>query len=634
MFDSIRNHKKYLMGFLMILIIPSFVLFGIEGYTRFNERSEPVASVDGHDITKAEWDQAHQVEAQRLRESMPGLDARLLDSDEARYATLDRLVRDRVLAVAAEKDHLYTTDARLAAELQRNQAIATLRKPDGTLDVEAYRELLARQGLSPEMFEARVRADLSRQQVLGGVTASVLVTPAVAAQALEPFFQRREIRVQMLAAKDFAARVQPTEAEIEAFYNSNQALFQAPEQVDVEYLVLDAAALAKEVTLNEADLRAYYDQNAVALSGGEERRASHILLTVPAGASAEQKAAVRQKAQELLDQVRKDPAKFAELAKAHSQDPGSAAQGGDLGFFGRNAMVKPFEDAAFALAKGGISDLVESEFGFHIIELTDIRAPKVRSFAEMRAQLEGDLKKQQAQKQFSEAAETFSNLVYEQADSLQPAAERLKLTVQTAQGVTREPRPDAGVLGNQRLLAALFAPDSLEKKQNTEALETGSGQLTSARVTRHEAAHTKPLAEVREQVRAQLVAQRSAQLAREAGAQRLEALKAGGDASGLPAAVTVSRDQPQGVSAAVLRAALSAPATTLPAWAGVDLGAQGYAIVKVEKLLPRSEAEAARRTQERQQYAQWWTTAEAQAYYETLKDRFKVRILVPEPKRP
>ncbi|GLS12814.1 SurA N-terminal domain-containing protein [Hydrogenophaga electricum] len=634
MFDSIRNHKKYLMGFLMILIIPSFVLFGIEGYTRFNERSEPVASVDGHDITKAEWDQAHQVEAQRLRESMPGLDARLLDSDEARYATLDRLVRDRVLAVAAEKDHLYTTDARLAAELQRNQAIATLRKPDGTLDVEAYRELLARQGLSPEMFEARVRADLSRQQVLGGVTASVLVTPAVAAQALEPFFQRREIRVQMLAAKDFAARVQPTEAEIEAFYNSNQALFQAPEQVDVEYLVLDAAALAKEVTLNEADLRAYYDQNAVALSGGEERRASHILLTVPAGASAEQKAAVRQKAQELLDQVRKDPAKFAELAKAHSQDPGSAAQGGDLGFFGRNAMVKPFEDAAFALAKGGISDLVESEFGFHIIELTDIRAPKVRSFAEMRAQLEGDLKKQQAQKQFSEAAETFSNLVYEQADSLQPAAERLKLTVQTAQGVTREPRPDAGVLGNQRLLAALFAPDSLEKKQNTEALETGSGQLTSARVTRHEAAHTKPLAEVREQVRAQLVAQRSAQLAGEAGAQRLEALKAGGDASGLPAAVTVSRDQPQGVSAAVLRAALSAPATTLPAWAGVDLGAQGYAIVKVEKLLPRSEAEAARRTQERQQYAQWWTTAEAQAYYETLKDRFKVRILVPEPKRP
>lgn len=634
MFDAIRNHKKYLMGFLMILIIPSFVLFGIEGYTSLNDRGEPVASVDGQDITKTEWDQAHQVEAQRLRERMPTLDAKLLDSEEARYATLERLVRDRLLAAAVQKDHLYTSDQRLARELQNNEMIASLRKPDGSLDVEAYKQLVGRQGMTPEMFEASIRGELSRNQVTQGISGTSFATPAVAALSLNAFFERREVRVQTFNTSDFVARVSPTDAEIDAFYQANNAQFQAPEQADVEYLVLDAAALSSSVTLNEADVRAYYDQNAARLSGNEERRASHILLTVAAGAAEADKTAVRQKAQQLLEQVRKDPASFAAVAKAHSQDPGSAARGGDLDFFARGAMVKAFEDAAFSLQKGAISDLVESEFGFHIIQVTDVRAPKTRSFAEMRAEIEADLKKQQAQKLFQESAETFSNLVYEQADSLQPAAERLKLQVQTVKGLLRQPRPDGGVLGNQRLLDAVFSADSVEKKRNTEAIEVGSSQLAAARVVAYLPARTLPLADVRDQVRNRLVAQRAAELAREAGSQQLAAWKGGANAASMPAAVTVSRDRAQGVPPAVLKAALSADAKTLPAWVGADLGSEGYAVIKVEKVLPRDAADAQRGAQELQQYAQWWAAAESQAHYELLKERFKVRMLVPEPKRP
>lgn len=633
MFDSIRNHKKYLMGFLLILIIPGFVLFGVQGFTDFSNRAEAVATVDGQDITKIEWDQAHQSESQRLRDAMPTLDPKLLDSDEARYATLERLVRERVLSVAAQKGHLYTSDQKLARNLQQNEVIASLRKPDGSLDVDAYRQLLSRQGLTPEMFEARMRAELSQRQVTEGITDSGIAPAALAQVSLNAFFERREVRVQTFAAKDFAARVTPTDAEIETFYNNNPALFQAKEQADVEYLVLDAGALAKGIALNEADVRAYYDQNAARLSGNEERRASHILLTVPAGAPAAEKDTVRQKAQQLLEQVRKDPASFAAVAKAQSQDPGSAPKGGDLDFFARGAMVKPFEDAVFALQKGAISDLVESEFGFHIIELTDIRAPKTRSFEDMRAEIEADLKKQQAQKLFSESAEAFTNLVYEQSDSLQAAADRFKLTVQTAKGVGREPGADAGVLGNQRLLAAIFAPDSVEKKRNTEAIETASGQLTAARVLTYLPARTQPLAEVREAVRSQLVAQRAAELAREAGQKQLAAWKGGADSAAMPAAAVVARDQPQSLSGAVLNAALSASAKTLPAWAGVDLGAQGYAVVKVEKVLPREAGDAQRQAQEVRQYSQWWSAAEGQAYYESLKTSLKARILVPEPKR-
>ncbi|MDP1892956.1 MAG: SurA N-terminal domain-containing protein [Hydrogenophaga sp.] len=632
MFDTIRNHKKYLMGFLLILIIPSFILFGVQGFNDADQRGAVVATVDGQEITQLEWDQAHQTESQRLREAMPTLDAKLLDSEDARYATLERLVRQRVLAVAAQKFNLFTSDQRLARDLQNNEVIASLRRPDGTLDVDAYRQLLGRQGMTPEMFEAQVRADLSQRQVAQGIQSSGFATEGLAKVSLDAFFEQREVRLARFTASELAAQVSLTDADMETFYNNNPALFQSQEQADVEYLVLDAAALQKNIALAEADVRAYYDQNAARLSGNEERRASHILLTLAPDASAADKAVVREKAAALLAQVKAAPHTFAEVAKANSQDPGSAINGGDLDFFARGAMVKAFEDATFALQKGAISELVESEFGFHIIQLTDIKTPPQRSFGEMRAEIEAELKKQQAQKQFADSAEAFSNLVYEQGDNLTAAAERFKLEIQTARGLTRKPQASAGVLANERLLNAIFAADSIDKKRNTEAIETASGQLVSARIVQYAPARTQPLAEVRDQVRQRLVAQRSADLARTTGAKQLDAWKSGADAAGLSAALVVSRDNAQGLSGPVLNAALSADPKQLPAWVGVDLGEQGYAVVKVDKVLPRQPRDGQAKMQEVQQYSQWWSSAESSAYYDTLKERFKVRIKVPAPK--
>ncbi|MBL0944565.1 MAG: SurA N-terminal domain-containing protein [Hydrogenophaga sp.] len=632
MFDIIRDRKKFLMGFLLILIIPSFVLFGVEGYTRFNEGGAAVASVDGKKIKRAEWDQAHRQEVERLRAMVPNIDSALLDSDIARYESLERLVRQRVLAAAVAKLNLYTPDQRLARELQQNQAIASLRKPDGSLDVEAYRQLLSRQGMTPEIFEASVRADLSQRQVLQGVQATGFGSSAMARATLNAFFEQRELRVKTFTARDFASRVNPSEADIEAFYQQNQALFQAPEQADVEYLVLDAAALQKGISISEADLRSYYDQNASQLSGAEERRASHILLSVPNGATPEQKAEMRKKAEALLAEARANPAKFAELAKANSQDPGSAANGGDLDFFGKGAMVPPFEQAVFALRKGQISDIVETDFGFHIIQLTDIKAPPVKSFAELRPQLEAQLRQQQAQRQYAEAADTFSNLVYEQPQSLQPAAERLKLTVQTAKGVLRTPAAgQTGPLANARLLGALFAPESISSKRNTEAIDVGGSQLVAARIVEHRPAHTQPLAEVREQARSRLVAQRAAELAKEEAEKQLAAWKGGADAAAMGPVLKVSRESAQSMDPRVLDAALAADPKALPAWIGVPLGQQGHAVVQVVKVLPRAEVPAERQAQEVQQVGQGWSGAESEAYYETLKARFKARILVPKP---
>lgn len=632
MFDAVRKHSKIMMGVMFLLIIPSFVLFGIDGYKRFNEGGEVVARVDGKDIKQAEWDNAHKNEAERLRASMPNLDARLLDSPEARYATLERMVRDRVLVVAVEKSHLVTSDARLARELHDNPNIAALRRPDGSLDMDRYRQLVGSQGMTPEMFESRVRTDISIRQVVDGLRASGLASAAVADVSLNAFLEKREVQVARFNTADFASRVQPTDAEIEAYYKDNGTQFQAPESANVEYLVLDMESVKKGITVNDADLKTYYEQNAARLAGKEERRASHILISAPKSAPAADREKAKAKADELLAAARKAPATFADLAKKNSQDPGSAPAGGDLDFFGRGAMVKPFEDAVFAMKTGDISDVVESDFGYHIIKLTDIKAPKQRSFEEMRAELAAEVKNQQAQQKFAETAEAFTNGVYEQSDSLKPVSDKLKLEIKTATNLSRQPAPKTvGALGNQRFLAALFAQDSLEKKRNTEAIELGPNQLVSGRVTQYTPARTLPLADVKDQVRARLVASRAADLARKEGAEKLAAWKAAPASAVLPAAVVVSRDQPQSLPGPVVDAALMADPSALPAFAGVDLGSQGYAVVKVEKRVPRQVAADAAAKQERDQYTQWWTSAEGLAYYGLLKERFKVQFKVEKP---
>ena len=634
MFDFIRQHTKIVMGLLFLLIVPSFILFGLDGYTRSKDKAAVVAKVDGQEITQTEWDRAHIREVERLKASMPSLDPKLLDSPEAKYATLEKLVRDRVLTAAANKSKLSTSDQRLARDLQENSDIASLRRADGTLDMERYRQMLGVQGLSPEMFEANVRAELSSRQVLVGIAGSGFSANTAADTALNAYFEKREIQVAGFTTAAYAAKLNPTDAELEQFYKANESLFQAPEQANIEYVLLDVETIKKGLAISDAELKEYFDQNAARLSGTEERRASHILIASPKSAPEAERQKAKAKATELLALVKKSPDSFADVAKKNSQDPGSAPSGGDLDFFARSAMVKPFSDAAFAMKKGDISDVVESEFGYHIIKLTDIKAPKQRSFEDMKPDLTADVKKQQAQKKFSETAEAFTNGVYEQADSLKPVSDRLKLEIKTANGITRTPQPGAtGALANLKFLNAIFSPDAIDKKRNTEAVEVASNQLISGRITQYTPARTRPLLEVKELVRQRWLAVRGADEARKDGIAKLAAWKAEPATATLPDTLVVSRDQTQKLPPKVVEAALRTDAAVLPVFAGVDLGTQGYAIVKVIKVLPRDPALEASAKQERLQYAQWWTSAESLAFYNVLKERFKTEMKVAKPIR-
>ena len=628
MFEFVRRHTRLMQFLLFLLIFPSFVMFGIEGYSRFHDKGATVAEVDGHSITQAEWDAAHQKDIEQLRERMPTIDVKLFDSPQARYATLERMVQERILSAASQKQNIEVSDQRLALLLQQDPTIARLRKPDGSLDVERYRQFAAAQGLTPEGFEARIRQDLIKRQVLSAVFDSSFLPDAVANLTVAAFFERRDIQLTRFNPADYRNGLKPSDDDLKTHLSQNAARYQVPQKADIEYAVLDLATIEKNVTVPEAELRAAYTQSQQAQAAKEERRASHILINAPASMPAAEREQARQKALELLAQVKKQPKEFAALARKHSQDPSSASQGGDLDYFGRGAMVKPFEDAAFALQAGAISELVESQFGYHIIQLTDIRQPKGKTLEQMRPELERELRRQLAQRQYAEAAEQFSNLVYEQADGLQAVAERLKLNVQRVSGVSplssaKEP------WAHPRVLAALFSAESIERKRNTEAVEVGPNQLVSARLLQYSPSRALTLDEAREQIARDWTQARAAAIAREKGEETLQAWKAQPASARLGAALSVSRDQPAGVPPAVLDAALRAPAAQLPAWVGVDLGDQGYAVVKVNQVMPAQNLD--QRKAERAQLAQASANAQAAAYLESLKAQFKARILVAKP---
>ena len=632
MFETIRNHGKPVYAILFALIILAFAVSGMSGYESMFNAGADVAKVDGRKIKQAELDAAYKNELERIRAANPSVDIKLLDTPEAKYATLERLVREQVISAAARDAYFETSDQRLANELQSDPTIASLRQPDGKIDKERYKLLVGSQGLTPEMFEARVRSQISSRQVFKGIQGSGFTTNAVGDVALNAFLQKREVQVVAFDAASFASKVTLTDADLETYYKANQALFQSPEQANIEYVVLDIETIKKSITVTDEELKNYYEQNQARLATQEERRASHILITSPKGAPAADREKAKAKAQVLLDNVNKAPATFAEVAKANSQDPGSAVKGGDLDFFARGAMVKPFEDAAYALKKGDISALVESDFGFHIIQLTDIKSAKQRSFEETKPELVEDIKKQQAQKKFAELAETFTNAVYEQSDSLKPIADRLKLEVKTAANVTRSPAIGAtGVLANPKFLNAIFSADAIEKKRNTEVFELASKQFVSGRISQYTAARTLPLAEVKDRVREKLVVVRSFELAKKEGMEKLVAWKAAPATAVMPVAVEIARNQPQNLPAQIVEAALKAETTKLPEFVGVELPGRAYYVAKINKVLPPVAADDATAKQGRVQVSQAWVAAEEQAYYNLLKERFKTDVKMAKP---
>ena len=625
MFDFFRRHTRALQFVLVLLVFPSFVFFGIQGYSRFAGGDlQTVAKVAGQPVTQAELDAALRERVERARRQMPSLDPKMFETPEMRSLALDGVIRDRLTLVAADKLHLGVPDERLERAFKTDPEYAPLRNPDGSVN----RDTLTALGMSSEAFAERLRQDLSRRQVMQPLGNSAIAPAAAASAALEAMYQQREVQVERFDAKDQLAKVTPGDAEVDAYYKdpAHAAQFQAPEQASVEYVTLDLDAVKKNIAVSDDELRKYYAENEKRYTAPEERRASHILVKADKDAPKAERDKARAKAEGLLAEVRKNPQSFAEVARRNSDDEGSAPKGGDLDFFGRGAMVKPFEDAAFGLKPGETSGVVESDFGYHVIQVTGARGGEKKSFDSVRAAIESEVKNQLVQKKFADAAVEFGDIVYEQADSLKPAADKWKLEIRTAQRVARSPSPGAsGALANPRFLEALFSGEVTRDKRNTKAIDVGSNHLAAGRVVQYVPAHQLPFAEVKDRVRQQLAATQAAALAAKLGAERLAKARAAPTEPFAGETVVVSRAQPRDLPRPLLDAILKAPLAKLPAFLGVSLGDQGYAVVRIIKTAGRDPV-VADPAKAMAQYAQVWAEAEAQAYYAALKTRFKVSI--------
>lgn len=625
MFDFVRRNTRILQLILVLLILPSFVLVGMEGYSQFTDNAGTVAKVGKQKVSQQEWDNAHRNFVERQRSQRPDLDMSLFDRPEVKQQSLDALIREYVLLMAANDQHLAVPAGRIMRIFANDPQFAALRNPDGTVN----KALLEARGMTPLQLETMLRQELTVAQVLGGVQASSHGSQASTRAAVDALFQVRDVQWQKFEPKAYMAQLAPTAEQLQAFYKdpANAVWLTTPEQADVQYVVLDLDTLKARVSVSEDDLRRSYKENIQRYSTPEERRASHILIKAEASATAEQKKAARAKAEQLLAQLQKNPAQFAELARKNSDDPGSGANGGDLDFFGRGDMVKPFEDAAYGLKPGQLSGIVESEFGFHIIQLTAVRGGETKPFEVVRAEIEDDARKQLAQRQYAEAAEKFTNMVYEQSDSLQPVADELKLTVQTANGVLRQPiGQEQGVMANRRLLDTLFDATNRAKGHNTEAVEVGTNKLVSARIVKYRPAALMPFAEAQAQVRERWIKAQALKAARADAEQKMALGKQSPEKVAMPAAVQMSRRTMFAQPAAVLDAALRVPEKQLPAWTVVSLGDEGVALLKVNKVVPL-EVKPEELKEMQAQFSGYWARAEADAYYRALKREYKVEYL-------
>ena len=625
MFEFVRRNTRILQLILVLLILPSFVLVGMEGYSQFTDGAGTVAKVGKQKVSQQEWDNAHRNFVERQRSQRPDLDISLFDQPEVKQQSLDALIREYVLLMAANDQHLTVPAGRIMRIFANDPQFAALRNPDGTVN----KALLEARGMSPLQLETMLRQELTVAQVLGGVQMSSHGAQQSTRAAVDALFQVRDVQWVKFEPKAYMAQLNPTAEQLQAFYKdpANAAWLTTPEQADVQYVVLDLDTLKARVSVSDDELRRSYKENIQRYSTPEERRASHILIKAEASASADEKKAARAKAEQLLAQLQKNPAQFAELARKNSDDPGSGANGGDLDFFARGDMVKPFEEAAYGLKPGQISGLVESEFGFHIIQLTGVRGGETKPFEAVRAENEDDARKQLAQRQYAEAAEKFTNMVYEQSDSLQPVADELKLPVQTANGVLRQPgSKDQGDLSNRRLLDTLFDATNRSKGHNTEAVEVGTNKLVSARIVKYRPAALMPFEQAQAQVRERWMTAQALKAARADAEQKMALWKQSPEKAALPAAVQMSRRTVFAQPAAVLDAALRVPEAQLPAWTVVSLGDEGVALLKVNKVVPL-EVKPEELKEMQAQFGGYWARAEADAYYRALKREYKVEYL-------
>jgi peptidyl-prolyl cis-trans isomerase D len=608
LFDLVQKYKRFIQVFLGLIAL-TFVGWGVENYTSMRGARDTVATVNGIDISQRQFAEELRRQQDQMRRMFGNaMDPAMLDSPESRRAVLEAMISARLVQHEAGRAHMFMSrDAVIDAITNAPEF-----QEDGKFSAARYSAYLSSRGVSDQQNVAELQTQIPLARFAGAISDTGIAPRSVAARLVALEGQKREISEVRFPVQQFLPQVKIDEAQVKAHYEANKGDYRTPERVRAEYLVLSAEALARDEPPTENEIRAAYEARAAQFRVEEQRRASHILVKT------------KEEAEKLFSELKKNPNRFADLAKKQSQDPGSAEKGGDLGWFGRGMMVKPFEDAVFKLGQNDMQ-VVESEFGFHVLRVTGIQAGKNRPLEEVRKEIAEDLARQKGQRKFAEAAEAFNNLVYEQADSLKPAAERFKLQPQTTGWIAKSARQELGALDHPKLLAALFSSDAIQNKRNTDAIEVAPNTLVAARVLEHQPATQRSYEEMKGEIAEMLRQREASALALKEGTAKLEQLRKGGDAGfRWSAPRLVSRRDAQGLSANVLRQVIAADATKLPAYVGVPLPDAGYVLVRISKVVEEPVKDSDPQVVGRA--ASLYGNAQYEAFVESLRSRADIEI--------
>ena len=412
MFDLVAKHKR-IVQFVLALIMLPFAFFGVDYYFRRTEMVGEVANFDGGTITQAEFAQSLRDQQEMMMRAQRGIDPAIFETPEVRYNILQQLIRDRLLEKKGADLHFTVSNDQVFARIAADPRF----QDSGTFSINRFKQLLSQANIPESSYEDGIRQQLLAEKLVDPIAAGGIVAGASAEGLITLVEQQREVAVATVDLEPFIKDVKIDDAAVKAYYEANKGRFQTEERVKFEYLILSPESLASQAAVTPDEVKAQYVANLRQYTQDEQRQAAHILIAVKPDASDADKAAAKKKAEDLAAQVKANPAKFAELAKNFSEDPGSAPQGGDLGSNPRGTMVKAFDDAVFSMKPGEIVGPVQSEFGWHVIRLAAITPAKSLSFDEVKGQIESEMKRQRVSQKFAAAADQFQNLVYEQADS-------------------------------------------------------------------------------------------------------------------------------------------------------------------------------------------------------------------------
>ena len=620
MLDKFRSYAqtKAAQVILALVLIP-FALFGIDSYLNQAGKNLSIAKVDGYKIALPEYNRAIENVRNRMMSEGKKVDPAMFDSFEFKESVVDGLITKQLINNDIKKSQFKITDQQLS---QYIIGMPDFQK-DGKFSQELYDKVLQNNQLNPKKFEESIRNDLLIQQVRDGLQKLTFIPPNNLTETLKATSQQREVTVAEFKTKEYMAKANISEKDMQTFYDQNKSKFLAPEQVKAEFVVFSLTSILPSITVSEDEVKAFYKTNADKYQNQQQREASHILIAASKNAAPAEKAKAKAKAEDVLGQIKKNPKQFEELATKYSQDPESAKKGGDLGAFGRGMMVKPFDDAVFSMKVNEISGIVESDFGYHIIKLTKVIG-EGGGFDAIKPQIKAELIYQKAQDKYAALAEDFSNKVYEQSSSLDVVSKKFNLPIQKTDWISRNESDK--FFKNEALMNALYSKESIKDRRNTEAIEVTPNNLISARVVDYKAQSTKPFAEVKKSIEDYLKFEAAKKLVATEGEAALKSVADASRKIDWQATVLVDRKNTKGLSQAVTNHAYKMPTDKLPSYSGFVDGNNGYVIVKVSKVAFPNDDNEENKKEFASSYTEALSSEYLSAYLKGLKAKSSVSV--------